>query len=579
MRSISPTKANGVHYTPPQLARFLAQAVWEHFVPAAGRIRVLDPACGDGALLRACAETAPRAIRKKLVLVGYETDPAALARAGEVLANVDSAELILNPTDFLSQDGVELEPDNEQPSLFAREPEDGAKPQFDVVIANPPYVRTQVLGSKRAQELARKFKLTGRVDLYHAFVKAMTSVLRPRGTLGLLTSNRFLVVQSGTTLRRLLSNQFDLKAIYDLGDTKLFAAAVLPVIVVAEKGSRTPACECTFDRVYESRGAGTVTADKNGASVLDALQEGCSGMVATGDGAFVIERGILSIPDDSKAPWFLETADNREWLATVRAYQACTFNDVGKIRVGIKTTADAVFIRDDWDSLPAAARPEAALLRPIITHDDASRWCLDPERAGSRRVLYPHRVRHGHREPVPLDAYPRARAYLEAHRARLTGRKYVVESGRQWYEIWVPQHPADWAEPKVVYPDIAENPRFFLDQSGAIVDGDCYWITLRAGQDAEWLLLMLAVANSSFITRYYDTVFHNKLYSGRRRFMAQYVKEFPLPRRESPAAQRLTKLLAKITKPGLASETVTRMEGEIDEAVWQSFCLGKEVAR
>ena len=48
---------------------------------------------------------------------------------------------------------------------------------------------------------------------------------------------------------------------------------------------------------------------------------------------------------------------------------------------------------------------------------------------------------------------------------------------------------------------------------------------------------MLAVANSSFIVRYYDPAFHNKLYAGRRRFMTQYVKQFPLPSIENQAAQ------------------------------------------
>ena len=63
----------------------------------------------------------------------------------------------------------------------------------------------------------------------------MANVLKPGGTLALLTSNRFLTVRSGATLRRLLHTEFDLEAIYDLGDTKLFSAAVLPVIVMARK--------------------------------------------------------------------------------------------------------------------------------------------------------------------------------------------------------------------------------------------------------------------------------------------------------------------------------------------------------
>ena len=59
-------------------------------------------------------------------------------------------------------------------------------------------------------------------------------------------------------------------------------------------------------------------------------------------------------------------------------------------------------------------------------------------------------------------------------------------------------------------------------------------------------MLMMAVANSSFVTRYYDIAFHNKLYAGRRRFMTQYVKKFPLPDVEAPVAQRVVRLVREL---------------------------------
>src|SRR5205085_1388727 len=49
-------------------------------------------------------------------------------------------------------------------------------PSFDLVIANPPYVRTQILGAAQARSLAGQFGLTGRTDLYHAFVLAIAGV-------------------------------------------------------------------------------------------------------------------------------------------------------------------------------------------------------------------------------------------------------------------------------------------------------------------------------------------------------------------------------------------------------------------
>jgi type I restriction-modification system DNA methylase subunit len=44
-------KANGVHYTPPALADFLASATAQHLPKGRGEIAVLDPACGSGNFL------------------------------------------------------------------------------------------------------------------------------------------------------------------------------------------------------------------------------------------------------------------------------------------------------------------------------------------------------------------------------------------------------------------------------------------------------------------------------------------------------------------------------------------------
>ena len=563
---------NGVHYTPPELAGFLAkvtvQALGER---SDGPIQVLDPACGDGGLLLAFAKAIPASLLSRLLLTGYETDRAALAEAERALTTSQAGGVSLLTQDFLSVEGVE--PGNEfgQRGLF--DPQELVGERFDAVIANPPYVRTQVLGAKKAQELAERFRLTGRVDLYQAFTQAMANVLKPGGVLGLLTSNRFLTVKAGASLRELLRREFALEAIYDLGDTKLFTAAVLPVVVVARKQRRETSSACIFDRVYERRkdtAVGKPTSTYP--SVLEALQDRkCLGRVKTPKGIYYVERGILSVAGGKV--WSLSTPTVEAWLKTVSTNRECSFSDLARIRVGIKTTADEVYLRDDWDYLPENMRPERKLLRPLLTHCEANRWFADPERK-RKHVLYPHIVRDGRRMPVELDAYPRAAAYLKHHEARLRRRKYVTDSGRKWYEIWVPQNPEDWKRDKIVYPDIAEFPRFFLDTTGAIVNGDCYWITLNEDVKSDWLSLMLAVANSTFITQYYDAVYHNKLYSGRRRFMTQYVGGFPLPSLGSPCSKKIIRMVSRLVREGKASDTT---EKEIDGLVWEAFGLGKEI--
>ncbi len=572
-------KANGVHYTPPALADFLAAVTSDVLGHFSGTLAVLDPACGDGALLCAFAECLPARVRKRVVLHGYETDPEALRRAKEVLSEAGVRDLRLIEGDFLSVQGVDADSKHRQLSLLDT---DGGNPvlcRYDAVIANPPYVRTQVLGAAKAQRLARRFGLSGRVDLYQAFTKAMANVLKPGGVLGLLTSNRFLTIRSGAALRRLLRTEFELAGIYDLGDTKLFSAAVLPVIVVAKRcAHRQWVGTCLFDRVYACRSAeGTTDAPAKFRSVLDAFKDRTiSGVVTTESGSFKIERGVLRATREDEV-WSLTTPDYQEWLGQVRERQACTFEDVAYIRVGVKTTADEVFIRDDWDLLPHGTRPEDEVLRPLITESHAARW-ISTQHPGRLKVLYPHTLEAGTRTPIDLKEYPRARAYLEAHKERLSRRKYVLEAGRRWYEIWVPHDPSDWAKPKVVFPDIAEEPRFFLDSTQAIVNGNCYWITLRPGSHADWLLLILAVANSSFITKYYDLAFHNKLYAGRRRFMTQYVRRFPLPDISLPQSKKIIALARR-----LVHERNHAARGEwaaaTDGLVWDSFGLVKEPGR
>jgi len=183
---------------------------------------------------------------------------------------------------------------------------------------------------------------------------------------------------------------------------------------------------------------------------------------------------------------------------------------------------------------------------------------------------------NGRATPINLDEYPLAKTYLEGHKTKLSARKYLREAHRNWFEIWVPQKPSEWPKKKIVFPDIAESPRFLLDASGAIVNGDCYWMALGDNIEEELAYLLLAVGNSTFVIRYYDAVCGNRLYAGRRRFITQYVKTFPLPDRQHPAVARIV---------GLAHELVhgqgdhgQEVENKLNALVWASFGLTEEAS-
>src|ERR1700693_4750154 len=94
-------KANGVHYTPPGLAGFLAAATVEQIGDDSRDLVILDPACGNGALLLAVAEALPARMRRRAKLVGYEMDGGALEQANHVLHELGVKEIVLDERDFL----------------------------------------------------------------------------------------------------------------------------------------------------------------------------------------------------------------------------------------------------------------------------------------------------------------------------------------------------------------------------------------------------------------------------------------------------------------------------------------------
>src|SRR5690606_29049192 len=85
-------------------------------------------------------------------------------------------------------------------------------------------------------------------------------------------------------------------------------------------------------------------------------------------------------------------------------------------------------------------------------------------------------------------------------------------------------------------------PTFWLDLSGSIVNGDCYWMVSDREDSERLIWLALAVANSSFAVEFYDRKFHNKLYAGRRRFITQYVENFPIPDPTTEVAEQIVVL-------------------------------------
>ena len=568
-------KLRGITYTPEGLASFVAEeivAAAQTTVPRAKRrtdpspradgpnradrpgnrpsdrgtvprdqpLRVLDPAVGQGRLLLSLLAVLAPTTHHRIKVHGYDTDCNALDLAErEIRARFPNCSVRLDATDFLtaaSRAGGVRDTDR----LFS--PPTEPVRHYDMIIANPPYVRTQTMGREQSRRLARSWGLSGRIDLYHAFLIGIARLLAPGGIAGVIVSNRFMTTKAGVGIRAFLADNFNVLGIWDLGDTKMFRAAVLPaVLLLGHKQSRT-GTPARFVSIYETAADAEHTAHAH--TPIDALRH--TGVIRVDDGrAFRVRRGILRPRNEAGgahgAVWRITTPEVEEWLRSVADNTWSTFGAIGRVRVGVKSCADKVFVRDDWHLLPAEERPE--LLRPLATHRSAR--CYRPLACRLMQIVYPHTVTNGKRRAVNLAAHPRAARYLNNHRIALEGRRYLMKSGRKWYELWVPQDPDAWERPKLIFRDISAQPMFWVDMDGMVVNGDCYWWQpFDRCDDVLWLAA--AVGNSPFVAQYYDYRFNNKLYAGRRRFMAQYVKTFPIPDPDTSIGKEIVKTARQV---------------------------------
>lgn len=115
---------------------------------------------------------------------------------------------------------------------------------FDLVLANPPYVRQEKIESylldNRPVNSKRQLALTyatsaGTADLLVYFFERAVLLLKPGGAVAFITSNKWYRAGYGSKLRSWLSAETRLCTVIDFGDAEVFDAIAYPTIVVAQK--------------------------------------------------------------------------------------------------------------------------------------------------------------------------------------------------------------------------------------------------------------------------------------------------------------------------------------------------------
>lgn len=398
---------------------------------------------------------------------------------------------------------------------------------FDVIVANPPYIRIQNMAAYSPEEVAfyqnpASPYTTARqdnFDKYALFIERALSLLRPSGRLGVITPHKFMTIHAGRALRRLITAGRFLEQVVHFGVKQVFGRNV-----------SNYTCIMVFDR----RGQDTVRVEQIGP--LEAWRYGEPGLTT--------EIPAATLGEDS---WQFADADTSALFERIRAAFPDRLEQVAEIFVGPQTSADSIYIFQsageqggnlilrwngrDWPIERDILRPclrDVTLFAYARPGPDA--WMIfpyeiipGPARARAR-LIQPEEMAH---------RFPGCLAYLEARREELDQRNIVGGSAatRQFYQFGRSQGLTKFNSPKIILRTLSLEPRYAYDDTNIMVtgggNGPYYVIRPRPGAPVSnhYLLAVLNHPMSEAFVRNKTSSFRGGYYSHGK----QFIKNLPIP--------------------------------------------------
>jgi len=377
---------------------------------------------------------------------------------------------------------------------------------FDVVIGNPPYVQIQKFSGQPIQKAWERqnyetFAKTG--DIYCLFYEKGHQLLRDKGVLAFITSNKWMRAAYGKKLRRFFAEKTQPLTLIDFSSFQVFEAATVDTnVLLFQKllGDKNVQA-CLIDTSYSTSTPLEVFA-KNKAIRLDGLSG--DSWVITGKAEHEIKRRIEQIGTPLK-----------DW-------------DISIYR-GILTGFNEAFIIDGKkkDELIAQDSKSAEIIKPILRGRDIKRYRVD---FADLWIIDTH---NGYQNisAIEIKDYPAVKKHLDRYWEKIEKRQ---DQGHTPYNLRNCAYHAEFEKEKIVYPDIMRQSRGnnnFSDFPFMCLDSDGYYAEatnfILTGKRIRTILSVLTseLGIYAFIKFYSGPIFDNKGF----RYKKAYLENLPVP--------------------------------------------------
>ena len=503
---------NGAVYTPKNIRDYIVDTTFNQLkIQNYNTMTVGDIACGTGAFLYSVAnkikDKTPKSFYKifKENIFGLDISDYAIERS-KILLTL----LALSEGEDREEFEFNLYIDNTLSFDWYKEYKNFNG--FDIVVGNPPYVRSKHL-SEETSQLMSKWEVTksGNSDLYIPFFEIAIQYLKDKtGILGYITVNTFKRSLNARKLRTYFSsNQFNL-SILDFGNHQVFnKKSTYTCIVLIEKSSKN---KLLYEKINpkDIKSKRTFTA---------------------------IEYNLL----DDKKGWLLNRSDI---LKSIRKIESIGI-PLGKkypIKNGLATLSNDVFIfrpnnEDEKYYYYKEHKIEKKICRDVIK---PNRLKSEEEiELLTEQIIFPY---HNSIEPKEYNIisskmklidenyfksnFPYTYTYLESHKIQLLGRdKGKASKKYKWYEFGRTQALADYGE-KILFPYMSNQAYFVYTNQKDLLFYAGYAIFLDDISQREIKLLKIILKSKIF---WYYIQNSSKPYSGNFYALAKsYVQDFGL---------------------------------------------------
>lgn len=538
--TVKPEKA-GIAFTPQFIATFFGRYLRERLTPKAFRtMSLFDPACGSGMFLRTILEmqcdplmpgvtneTISRAFRG---LVGVDRDPNAweatrlsLSLLHVAFTQTVPAELRVHNANAITQTWG----------------------KFDLVVSNPPYIRSDDLTPKDRAAYASYLgrSSSGKTDAYLAFTKLCLDHARPGGFICLVLPQAFLMSENAASLRSEISQECDVLCLADLSSVEVFGGlGVYTILLILRKrdgkGAEFPA------QIVRCQ-------DFPGLALGDCL---------AGRSVETSYYSVFELPQDvfTSSHWTL--VEPRHHSIRKEVSSLPHLGTLVDIHQGLITGNDEVFIQPT-DIVPATER---LVWKPFLPDRQIERYTT-PKHTG-QRVFHPF-LNGGKLSIEQLKQnFSWTWRHLNRHRARLARRRGITE----WWRPTRPRQPDKLFRPKIVCPHLMLTPRFALDFDGRYAVSHAPYFATKDG-DIGTLKLICAALNSSFM-HWYMQNFLFRYGRGYARLEVAQMRSLPMPDFQRVPTNLLSSIIYLVDQR-LETSGDTELDRALDELVLDAYGL------